>query len=138
MSGEIILLADQDPIYQRVVYDQLNNAGYSVLTAENAEDALRQAKQFSKSIDLLLTGIVGPTKNGLHLSHEIRRLREGIMVLYMAEYFIDILADPDLNAMPVHFLRKPFTFFELNQQIEAAMQKQHSQGMQGAYQHRYV
>lgn len=138
MSGEIILLADQDPIYQRVVYDQLNNAGYSVLTAENAEDALRQAKQFSKSIDLLLTGIVGPTKNGLHLSHEIRRLREGIMVLYMAEYFIDILADPDLNAMPVHFLRKPFTFFELSQKIEEALQKQHSRVPAGTCQHRYV
>jgi CheY-like chemotaxis protein len=84
----------------------LENAGFRVLAADSATNALTFAKPRIAQVDLLITDVVMPRMGGRELVARIHALRADIPVLYISGYTEDRV--PPEGAR-VGFLQKPFT-----------------------------
>jgi len=65
-----ILVVDDDALLRRSLAFHLEQSGYQVHTAANAEDALQLVQQ--RSVDLALLDIGLPGKDGLDALHELK------------------------------------------------------------------
>ena len=102
----ILLVEEREPV-RMLLHDFLEELGYTVLEAENAEGAQQIAENRS-DIAALLTDIRLPGISGLTLAAYIRKLRPELKVLQMtapASGFVNH-GYPDENTA---FLPKPFT-----------------------------
>ncbi|MDN3720848.1 response regulator [Roseibium salinum] len=107
-QGELLLLVEDDPDVASTVTDQLQTLGYSVLCAENAEDARNLAFDLPELRGVLSDIIMPGQTNGLALAREIRRKRNDLGIALMTGYADwSALAGQDAQCeFPV--LAKPF------------------------------
>lgn len=70
MSGNCILVCDDEPHIVHVVAAKLRNAGFEVVTATDGEEALELARQHRP--DLLITDYQMPFLSGLELCARLR------------------------------------------------------------------
>jgi len=104
-----ILLVDDDPAILAVTTELLEMAGYSVLKARTASDAIRLATTHSGELHLLLTDVVMPEMNGWNLSECLLSLKADLKCLFMSGYTADIIAQHDVSDGRVNFIEKPFS-----------------------------
>jgi two-component system, cell cycle sensor histidine kinase and response regulator CckA len=71
---ETILFVEDEAFVRKVTTEVLGAAGYRVLTAQNAEDAVQIYRRHSGEINLLLTDLVLPGETGRELALRLRRL----------------------------------------------------------------
>ena len=89
MSGFVrgqatILVADDDPDMLRVTAAILNRSGYNVLTALNAEVALKAFEEASHAIQLVISDVVMPGLKGPQLLRSIKSLSPSTATLLMS------------------------------------------------------
>lgn len=83
---ETILLAEDEEQVRIVAVRYLQEAGYTVISASNGEEALRKFAQNRDSIDLLLLDVVMPRMGGPALLEEVRQQRPDIPCLFASGY----------------------------------------------------
>lgn len=71
VTGEEILIIDDELFVQDLLKDILSGEGYSVDTASNGEEALRKLEQ--RQYDLLMVDIIMPKINGIEFYNRIRK-----------------------------------------------------------------
>jgi signal transduction histidine kinase/CheY-like chemotaxis protein len=118
-SRNTILLVEDETTVRRLIRRILVNAGYAVLEAASAQEALELS---GKDFDLVLTDIVLPDVSGVELTAKLQKMRP-IQALYMSGYtespnILDILAQPGNR-----FLQKPFTTKALLDMIQDILAK---------------
>jgi two-component system KDP operon response regulator KdpE len=113
-----ILVVDDDAAIRRLLRNTLLRAGYAVVEANDAKDALRQATVEHPDAVLLDLGL--PDRDGLSLIPQLRS-REGIAVLVVSarEAVDEKVAALDLGA--VDFVTKPFDTDELLARLRVAL-----------------
>jgi two-component system cell cycle sensor histidine kinase/response regulator CckA len=79
-----ILVADDDPDMLRVTAAILNRSGYRVLTALNAETALRAFEEAPQAIQLVISDVVMPGMKGPQLIRSIKSLSPSTATLLMS------------------------------------------------------
>jgi two-component system, cell cycle sensor histidine kinase and response regulator CckA len=82
-SETILLVEDAVPL-REVTREFLREAGYTVLEADDASQALETAEHYSAEISLLITDVVLPGINGHALAERLISLRPGTRVLYIS------------------------------------------------------
>ena len=107
--SETILLVDDDKGVRKLARRTLEQEGYTVLAAKDADEALRLAQESAGAIRLLLTDLVMPGMNGRILAAHLQVRYPEMQVLYMSGYKdyaigVDAVLEPDAN-----YLSKPFT-----------------------------
>jgi DNA-binding NtrC family response regulator len=107
-TAETILVVDDNIAVRRVAARILEQAGYTVIQARGASDALDTARTFEGEIHLLLTDIVMPGMNGTDLAPRMLAQRTATAVVYMSGY-ADVSAPDPATSDSVRFLAKPFT-----------------------------
>ena len=83
------------------------------LSASSPEDALRMQEEYHDSVDLLLTDVVMPKKNGVQLATVLSQRQTDLRVLYMSGHAADAIAHHGVMEGSVPFLRKPLTLESL-------------------------
>jgi two-component system cell cycle sensor histidine kinase/response regulator CckA len=83
---ETILLVDDDVAVAMTLATVLQKKGYSVITAENGEEALRVVQGSSKPFDLVLSDIIMPRMNGRALAKALKSSHPGLKILLMSGY----------------------------------------------------
>ena len=113
---EHLLVVEDDASVRNAVVRALRGAGYSVIEACDAEDALRAIRS-SATIDLLITDMVMPGKPGVALLTESRTIRPGLPAIVLSGYSEQ--AGNDLWRMPDHtvFVEKPVSPAELTRRV---------------------
>ena len=76
LKGTLFLVAEDNPVNQRVLNHQLNLLGFSAEIANDGQEALEMWKQGHGKYSLLLTDCHMPRMDGYDLSREIRNLEE--------------------------------------------------------------
>lgn len=109
-----ILLAEDEPLLRELGETILSQAGYTILTAPNADALKKFVAEHDGKIDLLLTDVVMPGMSGPELVRLVRKRWPEVRVLYMSGYADDEIEDLDRDA---GFLQKPFTPTELTAKI---------------------
>ncbi|TLY35312.1 MAG: response regulator [Nitrospirae bacterium] len=108
VSGtKTILLVDDIELLLQLNTDVLTAVGYTVLSAENADEALRICREHPGTIDLLLTDVKMPGLNGRELAEQAMSIRPGLKVLFMSGAQDTTVAQ--IEAEKPNFLPKPFT-----------------------------
>ena len=104
----ILLVEDAEPL-RKLARSILEQHGYSTLTAEHGEAALKLAAEHRKPIDLLLTDVVMPGINGRVLSERLLPQYPHMKVLYMSGYTDSFIAGHGVLEQGIALLHKPFT-----------------------------
>jgi len=126
-GAETILLTEDQEGVRNLSRRVLERSGYKLLIAEDSEDALTLAADYPDSIDLLLTDVVMPGKNGAELAQELLRLRPDISILYMSGYTDELLQQRGVLNPGIDLLQKPFSPQELAQAVRRNLDRHQQQ-----------
>ena len=121
-GSETILLVEDDEPVRRVLVESLREAGYRVLETASAAEALPLGEHYEGRIDMLVTDVIMPGKDGVPLADRIRRIRPEIAVLYVTGYGGKELARHGLPDKDTHLLIKPFRHEELLIRVRQALE----------------
>ena len=118
-TAATILLVDDEPADLRVIAELLEQGGYRVLKAASAYQALQHCTAASGQIDLLVTDVALPGKNGVDLFDELCSLcRSNLKVLFISAYSgSELLRSHGVPMTDLHFLPKPFSAEELSRRV---------------------
>jgi PAS domain S-box-containing protein len=120
-SAETVLVVEDDERVRALVCSILRKDGYSVLHADSAEQALEVAAAFNGAIELLLTDVVMPGRNGKELAEIIVRDRPGTRVMFMSGYSQDAVSLRGVRASETQFIQKPFTIESLRSKVRGVL-----------------
>jgi two-component system cell cycle sensor histidine kinase/response regulator CckA len=108
LAGKTILVAEDEPDLLAVMEATLHEMGMNVLTAKDGDAAIVLQDGHDGKIDFLLTDVVMPGMNGLHLAELMREVRPETEIVYMSGYpvrgemaSVDIPEDSLFLAKPV-------------------------------------
>ena len=112
-----ILLVEDESFVREATCSILQHAGFDVLPAENAQEAMKVYEKCQREIDLVMTDMVLPGRSGQQLGDDLRKHAPGVLVLVTsgygnAEYETEA---PDQRA---YFLAKPDSRRSLLDKIE--------------------
>jgi PAS domain S-box-containing protein len=106
---ETILLVEDEAAVRALEGTLLRGAGYTVLEAGYADDALRVSAEYAAAIDLLVTDVVMPRMSGWALAEQLTVRRPGLRVLFVSGYAEGIEARDGSAPAGAAFLQKPFS-----------------------------
>jgi two-component system response regulator ResD len=122
MSGETILIVDDEPTIVEVVGLYLQREGFRVLTANDGNAALQTVEQ--QRPDLVVLDLMLPGLNGLEV---VKRLRSGsalpIIMLTARSEEADRVVGLELGADD--YVTKPFSARELVARVKAVLRRTH-------------
>jgi PAS domain S-box-containing protein len=119
---ETLLIAEDEEIVRFFMKRTLEKAGYRVITAGDGEEAVARFRE-NDAIDLVLSDVVMPKKNGKEILDEIRKLRPDIKVIFSSGYTADILHAKGIREEGLEFMAKPFTTNDLLQKIREMLDR---------------
>ena len=109
-SGTVLLVEDE-PMVRTVAERALTRHGYTVITAENGEEALEILDRGEEFV-LLISDVVMPGMDGPTMVAEARKSRPDLPILFMSGYAEEQLRK-SIDLDHVAFLPKPFSVQEL-------------------------
>ena len=109
VSSKKILLVDDETDLLEALKETLEMEGYIVSAHSNVDSALNHLRQQPKNIDLVISDMRMPVKNGLDLAMSMRKELKLDTPFLMISGFADITEDDLKNACIKEFLAKPFT-----------------------------
>ena len=116
-DGVILLVEDEAPV-RTFASRSLQLRGYKVIEAASAEEALDQLKDPNLQIDVFVTDIVMPGRDGPSWVKEALEQRPNTRVVFVSGYAEDVL-DTQQAAIPNStFLPKPFSLDELTPTVQ--------------------
>jgi two-component system cell cycle sensor histidine kinase/response regulator CckA len=117
-SGTVLLVEDE-PTVRGVAERALTRHGYTVITADNGEDALAVLAR-GEEITLLISDVVMPGMDGPTMVKQARKDRPDLKILFMSGYAEEQLRN-SINVDNVSFLPKPFSVQELAEAAKRAI-----------------
>lgn len=121
-GNETILVVEDDDQIRDLIKKSLSDFGYRVLTSPSPEEALKICKS-DHIIDLLITDIVLPGKNGKQLFDELKRIINNLKVLYTSGYTETVVSRKGIVKNGIAFLAKPFTPTQLLKKVGEILEK---------------
>ena len=113
-----ILIAEDEERMRRILEVNLQDQ-YRILLAKDGEEALRMFQQ--NQVNLLVTDMKMPERNGLSLLHEVKRLRPEIPVIMITAYGTIESAVNAMKEGATDYLLKPIKMEEVELVIQRAL-----------------
>jgi two-component system cell cycle sensor histidine kinase/response regulator CckA len=85
-GSQTILLVEDEEDGRGLARDVLQDAGYRVLEAESAAEALRVSSEHVGAIHLLVSDVVMPEMGGVELAQRLTASRPDLRILYISGY----------------------------------------------------
>ncbi|MFQ5533225.1 MAG: nitrogen regulation protein NR(I) [Sphingomonadales bacterium] len=120
MTGQTILIADDDRAIRTVLSQALGRAGYEVRAASNAASLWRWIA--AGHGDLVITDVVMPDENGLDLLPRIRKLRPELPIIVMSARNTLMTAVTATERGAYDYLPKPFDLGVLARVVKQALE----------------
>ncbi|MDX6710156.1 MAG: hypothetical protein QOH96_1172 [Blastocatellia bacterium] len=126
---ETILVAEDEEVLRNLARDVLEGLDYTVLLAENGEEAIKMYEQNPEQIDLLLLDVVMPRMGGWEASERIRELGGDMPLILMTGYSSETVQSrfvkqnnlmEDLGAT---VLQKPYNVEGLGRKVREVLDK---------------
>jgi len=116
----VLVVEDQDGI-RDIVRESLRRNGYTVLIAEDGNQALEMASAYPDPIHLLVTDLVMPNIGGRELAERLTPLRPQMKVLFMSGYSEHSTLNIEETALSATVLQKPFSLEALAQNVRRVL-----------------
>ena len=116
-----ILIVDDEETVTSVVLSILSSKGHQ---CDVAADSTRALELFAlNEYDAVITDVVMPGMNGLALTRELVRLRNGLPIMVMTGYGNIYAAEEAVEAGASEFIAKPFTLAEFDLRFQKMLQQ---------------
>ncbi len=112
-----ILLVEDEPFVREATCCILESAGFEVLPAEDARDAMKVYEERQPGIDLVMTDMVLPGGTGQQLGQDLR-LRSPEVVILVTSGYANPEYDTEAPESRTYFLAKPYSKRTLVEKIE--------------------
>ena len=122
VTKPIVLCVDDEPANLKLLQNILVPRGYTVVEAENGEDALLKLK--SQAIDLVLLDLMMPKMDGLQVSRKIKENKKflNLPIIMLTAYSGTESYIGSLSGEIFAYLHKPFKTEELVSLVKAALE----------------
>lgn len=117
----VVLVVEDNAPLRELTLEMLADAGFQTLEAESAEAAMDLIARDKPRIDLLLTDVIMPGRNGLQLHGDVAASYPSAKVLFMSGYPSDVLSSRTGAATEETFLQKPFNRSKLLAKVNALL-----------------
>ncbi len=117
-EGLVLLVEDEAPV-RAFASRALRMRGYTVIEAENAEEALKLLDDDSLHVDVFVTDVVMPGMDGPTWVKKALEKRPDTRVVFVSGYAEDSLEDSQSKFPNSVFLPKPFSLKELTETVHA-------------------
>jgi len=111
-----LLVVEDDNIVRMLMVDVLQELGYEVTEAENAEQALVQLEDPQQHFSLMLTDVGLPDLDGQELARRARDLRPLLPILFASGYGHTLQVPEGM-----HMISKPFGIDQLRDKMKAIL-----------------
>ena len=108
----ILLVEDEAPV-RAFAARALQMRGYTVIEAEDAEQALERLADPDLAVDLFVTDVIMPGMDGPTWVREALKTRPDTRVVFVSGYAEDSFQDQQARIPNSVFLPKPFSLSEL-------------------------
>jgi two-component system cell cycle sensor histidine kinase/response regulator CckA len=122
VGTETVLVVEDADGLRELTRRLLQRLGYTVLVAENAEEAFQLFEQ-NPSINVVLTDVVMPGGSGPDLASKLVERRPGLKVIYMSGYTDEAIVQHGVLKPGIAFLHKPFTSEALGRKIREVLDR---------------
>jgi signal transduction histidine kinase/ActR/RegA family two-component response regulator len=122
---ETVLLVEDEDQLRAVVAETLRQAGYTVLEAQNGDEAIGYCTRHGGRIDLLLADVIMPGLSGRRVFDVAKSIRSDLAVLFMSGYTDEAILRHGVLQAKVPFLQKPFTSSKLRMKVREALARAH-------------
>jgi CheY-like chemotaxis protein len=118
---ESILLVEDDALLRGLLHNVLIEAGYSVTTACNGNEALQVAAKHRGAFHIIVTDVVMPDLGGRQMAEQLAVKFPKAKVLYLSGYTDDAVVRHGILHDQVPFLQKPFTSAALMRKVREVL-----------------
>jgi CheY-like chemotaxis protein len=119
---ETLLIVDDEEIVRVFLKKILERAGYKVIVAADGDEALKRFRE-QQDIDLVLSDVVMPNKNGKVILDEIRKIMPEIKVIFISGYTADIMQKQGIQEEAIELITKPFKKNDILRKIREVMDR---------------
>jgi len=119
---ETILIAEDDSPVREITAKLLTGYGYSVIEAEDGDDALKKFAEAEGSVQLLILDVLMPGKSGREVAESLRQSSPEVKVLFNSGYPLDLLVNKNILPDDVDFFIKPIAPRELLRKVREVLE----------------
>jgi DNA-binding NtrC family response regulator len=120
LTGSILVVEDENFV-REVTAEILQAAGYAVLKARNAAEALTVFSENQDCIALVVLDVVLPGRSGRDLARELTHLHPGLKILFMSGYPENAITKDKVIRGKSTYLPKPFSVDGLMRKVRDAI-----------------
>ena len=107
-GDETVLVAEDDADLRELAVIVLESLGYSVISAEDGEDAIAKFMENRERISLALLDMIMPKKSGKDVSEAIRKVSPRTKILFSTGYPTNSITTKELTDAGFDLIKKPF------------------------------
>ncbi len=119
-EGVVLLVEDEAPV-RAFASRALRMRGYTVLEAENAEEALKTLEDPTLEVDIFVTDVVMPGMDGPSWVRQALLTRPDVRVIFVSGYAEDCLSEGQARIPNSVFLPKPFSLTDLTTTVQGQL-----------------
>jgi two-component system cell cycle sensor histidine kinase/response regulator CckA len=119
-DGVILLVEDEAPV-RAFASRALRMRGFTVIEAENAEEALTMLENAALSVDIFVTDVIMPGMDGPSWVRKALETRPGTRVVFVSGYAEDSLTESQSRIPHSVFLPKPFSLSQLTETVQSQL-----------------
>ncbi|TMQ72142.1 MAG: sigma-54-dependent Fis family transcriptional regulator [Candidatus Eisenbacteria bacterium] len=123
MSGERVLVVEDDRDMREMLADELGVAGYEVVAAPGGDDALRRLGE--GAFAAVVTDLMMPGMLGSELLKRIREVDRDVPVIIITAFGTIDSAVQSIKEGAVHYVTKPFRMEQLLRPLAGALAERH-------------
>lgn len=120
---ETILVAEDEPTLRKLMKIILESYGYTVITADNGEDAILRYTEGKDDISLVILDMIMPKKSGREAYDRIREISPGVKVIFASGYMMDLVRRQELLAQGLDFISKPIAPKDLLKKVREILDR---------------
>ncbi len=122
-GNETILVAEDDASLRNLTRIVLESFGYSVITAEDGEDAITKYMGNREKIQLVILDMIMPKKSGKDVSELIREKNPRTKILFMSGYTMFNIKNRELTESDFDFIHKPVSSKDLLKKVREILDR---------------
>ncbi|MBN2684138.1 MAG: response regulator, partial [Pontiellaceae bacterium] len=117
-----VLLVDDEQVLRKMGMNLLHDLGYTVILAEDGQEALEIYRERYNEIDLVIMDMVMPKMPGRESFIQMQKINPEVRVLFSSGFTREQSIEDLLKRGARGFIQKPYRRAEFSQKISSAMQ----------------